>query len=200
MHLLRFLDIFPLQLSRLAPILSLREESMAQELRIITTGGTFDKQYDAISGDLTFRESQLPRILGQARCTLTVHLEGPLAVDSLYMTEEQRREIANSCLHSPEDRIVVIHGTDTMCNTATTIANTLGAEHTKTIVLTGAMIPYSLEGSDAVFNLGCAITAVQLLQPGVYLTMSGRIFSWDNCRKNKEKGIFEPIDPSQKAY
>jgi len=166
---------------------------MAQELRIITTGGTFDKQYDAISGELTFRESQLPRILGQSRCTLTVHLEGPLAVDSLYMTEEQRVEVAQTCQHSAEDKIIIVHGTDTMCNTAKVIAQTLGEENTKTVVLTGAMIPYSLEGSDAVFNLGCAISAVQLLPPGVYLTMSGRIFSWDNCRKNKEKGIFETL-------
>ena len=84
---------------------------MAQDLRIITTGGTFDKQYDAIKGELTFRESQLPRILGQARCTLTVHLEGPLAIDSLYMTDEQRLEIAQACVHSAENRIIVIHGT-----------------------------------------------------------------------------------------
>lgn len=166
---------------------------MAQDLRIITTGGTFDKQYDAVKGELTFRESQLPRILGQSRCTLTVHLEGPLAVDSLYMTEEQRIEIANACMYSAEDKIVVVHGTDTMVNTAKVIAEVLGGEIQKTIVLTGAMIPFSLESSDAVFNLGCAITAVQLLEPGVYLTMSGRVFKWDNCKKNKEKGIFETL-------
>ncbi len=109
---------------------------MAQDLRIITTGGTFDKQYDAIKGELTFRESQLPRILLQARCTLTVHLEGPLAVDSLYMTEQQREEIAQACVHSAEDRIVIIHGTDTMCATARVIAK---SHIDKTIVLTGAM-------------------------------------------------------------
>jgi L-asparaginase len=166
---------------------------MAQDLRIITTGGTFDKQYDAISGELTFRESQLPRILGQSRCTLTVHLEGPLAVDSLFMTEEQRSEIANTCIHSAEDKIIIVHGTDTICNTAKVVAQTLGPEIKKTVVLTGAMIPYSLEGSDAVFNLGCAVSAVQILPPGVYITMSGRIFNWDNCRKNKEKGVFEAI-------
>ena len=170
---------------------------MAQDVRIITTGGTFDKQYDAISGELTFRESQLPRILAQARCTLGVHLEGPLAVDSLYMTEEQRLEVAHACLHSAEDRIIIIHGTDTMVNTAAVIARTLPEDHTKTVVLTGAMIPNSLEGSDAIFNLGCAVSAVQLLPPGVFLTMSGRIFCWDNCRKNKEKGIFESIAPQR---
>ena len=166
---------------------------MAQDLRIITTGGTFDKQYDAVKGELTFRESQLPRILQQARCTLTVHLEGPLAVDSLYMTEEQRQEVAYACLHSVEDKIVIIHGTDTMCNTAKVIANSLPEGDHHTIVLTGAMIPYSLESSDAVFNLGCAITAMQLLPPGVYIAMSGKVFPWDNCKKNKEKGVFEPL-------
>ncbi len=163
---------------------------MAQDLRIITTGGTFDKQYDAIKGELTLRESQLPRILLQARCTLTVHLEGPLAVDSLYMTDQQRQEIAQACVHSAEDRIVIIHGTDTMCATARVIAK---SNIDKTIVLTGAMTPYSLEGSDAVFNLGSAISAVQLLEPGVYITMSGRILLWDNCQKDSNKGIFVPI-------
>ncbi|HRV24491.1 MAG TPA: asparaginase domain-containing protein [Sphaerochaeta sp.] len=163
---------------------------MAQDLRIITTGGTFDKQYDAIKGELTLRESQLPRILLQARCTLTVHLEGPLAVDSLYMTEQQREEIAQACVHSVEDRIIIIHGTDTMCATARVIAK---SNIDKTIVLTGAMTPYSLEGSDAVFNLGSAISAVQLLEPGVYITMSGRILPWDNCQKDSNKGIFVPI-------
>ena len=163
---------------------------MARDVRIITTGGTFDKQYDAIKGELTFRESQLPRILLQARCTLTVHLEGPLAVDSLYMTEQQREEIAQACVHSAEDRIVIIHGTDTMCATARVIAK---SNTDKTIVLTGAMTPYSLEGSDAVFNLGSAISAVQLLEPGVYITMSGQILPWDNCKKDSNKGIFVPI-------
>lgn len=167
---------------------------MAQDLRIITTGGTFDKQYDAISGELTFRESQLPRLLQQSRCTLTVHLEGPLAVDSLYMTEEQRMEVAHSCLHSSEEKVVIVHGTDTMCNTAKVVADTLGKNNRHTVVFTGAMIPFSLESSDAVFNLGCAITAVQVLPPGVYLTMSGKIFTWDNCKKNKEKGIFETLE------
>ncbi len=166
---------------------------MAQDLRIITTGGTFDKQYDALSGELTFRESQLPRILNQSRCSLTVHLEGPLAVDSLFMTEDQRQEIAQTCVHSAEDTIIIVHGTDTMVQTAQVIAKALGEGNTKTVILTGAMIPYSLEGSDAVFNLGCAITAAQLLPVGVYITMSGKIFSWDNCRKNKERGIFETL-------
>jgi L-asparaginase len=166
---------------------------MSRDLRIITTGGTFDKQYDAIKGELTFRESQLPRILQQARCTLAVQLEGPLAVDSLYMTEEMRQEIATMCYASIEDRVIVVHGTDTMCKTAAVTATKRPENDSHVIVFTGAMIPYSLEDSDAVFNLGCAVGAVQQLPPGVYVCMSGRIFGWDNCVKNREKGIFEPL-------
>jgi L-asparaginase len=109
------------------------------------------------------------------------------------MTDRQREEIAQTCLHSAEKKIVVIHGTDTMCRTASVIAEALEEDASKTVVLTGAMIPYSLENSDAVFNLGCALTAVQLLPPGVYITMSGRVFPHDNCRKNKDKGVFEPL-------
>jgi len=164
---------------------------MAQDIRIITTGGTFDKQYDAIKGELTFRESQLPKILTQSRCTLSVTLEGPLAVDSLFMTEEQRAEIANAVKTSAEKRVIVVHGTDTMVKTATLTAETLGRQDDHVVVFTGAMIPYSLEFSDAVFNLGCAVTAVQVMNPGVYIAMSGRLFPWDHVEKNRAKGVFE---------
>jgi len=166
---------------------------MAQDIRIITTGGTFDKQYDAIKGELTFRESQLPKILLQSRCTLSVTLEGPLAVDSLYMSEQQRKEIADAVKTSAESRVIVVHGTDTMVKTATVTASVLGPEDRHVVVFTGAMIPYSLEFSDAVFNLGCAITAAQLLTPGVYVAMSGKIFPYDHVVKNKAKGVFEPV-------
>lgn len=162
-------------------------------MRIITTGGTFDKQYDAITGELTFRSSQLPRLLLEARCTLETHLVGPVAVDSLVMTEEQRNEIARECSQSPENMVVVIHGTDTMIATATIVARTLGPGDQHVVVFTGAMIPYSLEGSDAAFNLGSAMTAAQVLTPGVYICMSGRVFTWDDCVKNKTKGIFETL-------
>lgn len=162
-------------------------------MRIITTGGTFDKQYDAISGELTFRSSQLPRLLLETRCTLDIKLVGPLAVDSLVMTEGQRHEIARECTQSQEDMVVVIHGTDTMTATAAITARTLGPGDSHVVVFTGAMIPYSLEGSDAAYNLGCAMTAAQILAPGIYICMSGRIFTWDNCVKNKAKGIFETI-------
>ena len=161
-------------------------------IRIITTGGTFDKLYDAIEGELTFRESQLPRVLQQSRTSLEITLETVLAVDSLNMTEAQRVLIAKHCSASTEDKVVVIHGTDTMVASANVIAQDPAIEG-KTVVLTGAMIPYSLENSDAEFNLGFAIAAVQLLHPGVYIAMGGRVFDYDNVRKNREKGVFEAL-------
>ena len=166
---------------------------MSGAIRIITTGGTFDKLYDEIRGELTFKDSHLPRILEQSRCTIKMTVENCLAIDSLYMNEEHRLKVAASCQASPEDKIVVIHGTDTMVQTAKVIAEKLGKTTNKTIVLTGAMVPYALESSDSVFNLGCAIAAVQLKQPGVYICMCGRIFDYDNVRKNREKGIFESL-------
>ena len=166
---------------------------MNNAIRIITTGGTFDKLYDEIRGELTFKDSHLPRILEQSRCTLKMNVENCLAIDSLYMNEEHRLKVAASCQYSEEKHIVIIHGTDTMVETAHVIAEKLGKDTDKTIVLTGAMVPYALESSDSVFNLGCAITAVQLKKPGVYICMCGRIFDYDNVRKNREKGIFEPL-------
>ncbi|HIV99113.1 MAG TPA: asparaginase [Candidatus Ornithospirochaeta avicola] len=161
------------------------------DLRIITTGGTFDKLYDAIKGDLTFRESQLPRILINSRLGIECRLEGPLAKDSLYMSDEDRKNILRYVEASVEKRIVVIHGTDTMCETAKVVA--AGDIKDKTVVFTGAMIPYSLENSDAEFNLGFAVSSALLLKSGVYIAMNGRIFDYDNVRKNREKGIFEEI-------
>lgn len=163
---------------------------MSKQLRIITTGGTFDKLYDPIKGELVFRDSQLPRILEQSRCTLDVEVEGPLAIDSLYMNEDQRMKVAELCLRSPENRVVVVHGTDTMVETANVVLSRKAPDDEHVIVFTGAMVPYSLERSDAVFNLGCAESAVQLLPPGVYICMSGRIFRADKVRKDRENGIF----------
>ena len=162
-------------------------------IRIITTGGTFDKHYDAVKGELTFRESHLPRILNQSRVTLPIHLDALFAVDSLVMTEEQRELVADNAISSIEELVVIIHGTDTMVKTAKLLETKLPENDKHVYVFTGAMIPYALEDSDAVFNLGCAITAVRLLSPGVYVTMGGRIYKADAVRKNKEKGIFEAI-------
>lgn len=160
-------------------------------IRIITTGGTFDKQYDAVKGELIFRESQLPRILNQSRVTLPVHLDSLLAVDSLVMTEDERRMVAMNALASVERMVVIVHGTDTMVKTAELLESMLGKDDGHIFVFTGAMIPYSLENSDAVFNLGCALSFVQTATPGVYITMGGRLYPASNVRKNREKGIFE---------
>lgn len=164
---------------------------ISDRIRIITTGGTFDKLYDAVKGELTFRESQLPRILQQARVTLPVHLDALFAVDSLQMTESQRQDIVDDALSCVEKRVIIVHGTDTMVKTARLLESSLKDDDEHVFVFTGAMIPYSLENSDAIFNLGTALSAVQLLDKGVYVAMGGRIFPASNVRKNKDRGIFE---------
>ncbi len=160
------------------------------KIRIIITGGTFDKHYDELAGALTFKDSHLQEILTYSRCTLPVELEINQLKDSLDMGEDDRLRIVDSCRECPEDRIIIIHGTDTMTLTAELLAREIPG---KTIVLTGAMIPYSISKSDALFNFGSAFTAVQMTSPGVYIAMNGRLFSAGKVRKNKEKGIFEEI-------
>lgn len=157
-------------------------------IRVIVTGGTFDKYYDEIKGELTFRESHLPEILKRARVTLPVAIELNQLIDSLQMQDENRASVLEACRNAVESRIVITHGTDTM----TTTAALLGAARLgKTIVLTGAMVPYRVENSDALFNFGTAFAAVQLLPPGVYIAMNGRVFAQDGVRKNRELGLFE---------
>ena len=162
-------------------------------VRIITTGGTFDKLYDAVKGELVFSESQLPRILAQSRVTLPIHLDNLLAVDSLVMTEEERRNIVSNAMLSHEKMVIIIHGTDTMVKTADLLKESLPPDDGHVFVFTGAMIPYALENSDAVFNLGFALASVQLLSPGVYIVMGGQVFMAGGVRKNREKGVFEAI-------
>jgi L-asparaginase len=157
-------------------------------IRIIITGGTFDKHYDEIRGNLTFKDSHLPEILAFVRCTVPIELELNQLIDSLDMQASSRQQVLESCRRAPEDRIVITHGTDTMVETAEVLGK---AGLAKTIVMTGAMVPYIFTNSDAVFNLGSAITAVQVLPPGVWITMSGRVFAWDRVRKNRDRGIFE---------
>ena len=159
-------------------------------IRIIITGGTFDKYYDEISGELTFKNSHLPEILKRARVTLPIELELNQLTDSLYMTDEHRQRILHSCQTAVETQIVIIHGTDTMVETARLIG---AAGLDKTIVLTGAMVPYAVMGSDSLFNLGLSVAAVQLLPSGVYIAMNGRTFPWDNVRKKREMGVFVPL-------
>lgn len=156
-------------------------------LRIIATGGTFDKHYDEIAGKLGFSESHMPEVLKRARLTLPVHLEVRPLIDSLEMDDQDRQEILESCQNSPEKAIVIIHGTDTMRETA----EVLGAANLqKTVVFTGAMIPYEIANSDALFNLGFACGVAQVLTPGVYVAMNGQVFLWDNVQKNRTAGVF----------
>jgi L-asparaginase len=161
-------------------------------IRIIITGGTFDKHYDEIKGSLTFKETHLPEILRFVRCTTPIEVELNQLIDSLDMQTANRLRVLESCRRAPEDRVVITHGTDTMVETAAVLG---AADLGKTIVLTGAMVPYIFNNSDAVFNLGCAVTAVQLEPPGVYIAMNGRLFAWDNVRKNRDMAVFEELHP-----
>jgi len=163
------------------------------KIRIIITGGTFDKIYDEIHGSLTFRDTHLPEILKFVRCTVPLELELNQLIDSLDMRTANRLQVLESCRRAPEERIVITHGTDTMIETAAVLGD---AALAKTIVMTGAMVPYIFNNSDAVFNLGCAITAVQILPVGVWVTMNGRVFPGNGVRKNREQGVFETTSGS----
>ena len=160
-------------------------------VRLIITGGTFDKRYDEIKGALTLDQTHLPEILDLVRCELDIKLEINQLIDSLYMEEAGRQAVLKSCKDTLEDQIVITHGTDTMDKTAAVLGQ---AGLNKTIVLTGAMRPYSVGKSDATFNLGSALIATQTLPAGVYIAMNGKIFTWDNVKKNRELGIFESLD------
>ncbi len=157
-------------------------------VRIIATGGTFDKQYNPIDGTLGFEKSQVPQMLEQGRVHTPFVFEALPLLDSLDMTDTDRERVLHACQQAPEDRILIIHGTDTMQETALVLAL---ASLEKTIVLTGAMIPYAVSGSDAFFNLGYAFGAVPLLEPDVYIAMNGRLFRWDDVRKDRARGVFE---------
>ncbi len=163
-------------------------DSVTTATRIIVTGGTFDKRYDAIKGELTFKETHLPAILEQARVTIPVAIEINQLIDSLHMTDTHRESVLAACRAAPEPSIVVIHGTDTMAQTAQVVGRAgLG----KTVVFTGAMIPYSVQGSDALFNLGFAVGIARTLPPDAYIAMNARVFPWDNVRKDTSGGVFE---------
>ena len=161
-------------------------------LRIIATGGTFDKHYDEIAGQLGFASSHLPAVIARARLTVPATLEELPLLDSLDMQDIDRRRVLASCDRSEENAIVIIHGTDTMQDTARVLG---AAQLAKTIVLTGAMIPYAIQGSDAQFNFGFACGVAQVLTHGVYVAMNGRVFPWDQVQKNRVAGVFEPIEP-----
>jgi L-asparaginase len=162
-------------------------------IRIFVTGGTFDKQYDEVKGALSFGDTHLPEMLRLGRSRVDVSVRTLMMIDSLEMTDADRALIVDQCRQAAEPQIVVTHGTDTMVDTARALAIAQPALESKTIVLTGAMVPYAFGSSDGLFNLGSALSFVQLLRPGVYLAMNGRYFAWDRVRKNKQTGVFEAL-------
>ena len=159
-------------------------------VRIFITGGTFDKEYNEITGQLYFKDTHMHDLLELGRNKVPIEIRTLMMVDSLEMTDEDRELIAHQCNHSEEERIVITHGTDTMSETAQYLAERV---KNKTIVLTGAMIPIKFGSSDGLFNLGSALAFAQTLPVGVYVAMNGRYFNWDNVRKNKQTGMFEEV-------
>ena len=159
-------------------------------IRILITGGTFDKDYNELTGELYFKDTNLPEMLRLGRSRVEVTIRTVMMIDSLEMTEADRALIVQNCLQSAEDRIVITHGTDTMVETAAAVAQ---AVQNKVVVLTGAMIPYAFGSSDGLFNLGSALSFAQALAPGVYIAMNGKCFAWNRARKNRERGEFEEI-------
>lgn len=161
-------------------------------IQLFVTGGTFDKEYNYISGSLFFKDTHLPAMFERGRCTLEVDIKTLMMIDSIDMREEDREIIAHNCRRSPHQRILLTHGTDRIVETAHYLAK-VGMED-KTVVLTGAMVPYAFgTSSDGFFNLGSALAFVQTLPTGIYVVMNGRYFRWDKVRKNTKTGFFEEL-------
>ena len=159
-------------------------------IAVFVTGGTFDKEYNEITGELYFKDTHIREILDLGRSLVEVEIKKLMLVDSLNMTEKDRAKIVQQCIDTKSKHILITHGTDTMDNTAKVLAR---ASLKKTIVLTGAMIPYKFGSSDGLFNLGSALAFVQTLKFGVYIAMNGCCFEWDKVKKNKKLGKFEKI-------
>jgi len=160
-------------------------------IKIFITGGTFDKEYNELDGKLFFKYTHLPEMLKLGRSRLKIDIVTLMMIDSLDMTDADRIIILENCKKTKEDKILITHGTDTMVKTARVLGNSL---KDKTIVLTGAMIPYKFGSSDGLFNLGSSLGFVQTLPHGTYISMNGKFFNWDNVRKNKHTGIFDEIN------
>ncbi len=159
-------------------------------VRIFITGGTFDKEYNELTGQLYFKDSHLPEMLELGRCRVAVDFRTLMMIDSLEMTDMDRELIARHCMDAEENQIIITHGTDTMADTAIILEKNVNG---KTVVITGAMVPYKFGSSDGLFNLGSAMAFVQTLNPGVYVVMNGRCFHAANVRKNKQTGEFEEL-------
>ena len=162
-------------------------------IRVLVTGGTFDKEYNELNGQLFFRNTHVPEMLRLGRCHVDVFVQKLMMIDSLEMALNERARIVDECRAADEHQIVITHGTDTMLDTAKVLAVAFPRGGQKTVVLTGAMVPYAFGSSDGLFNLGSAISFVQVLPPGVYIAMNGRSFNWDGVRKNRETGVFEAL-------
>jgi L-asparaginase len=163
-----------------------------EPVRVLVTGGTFDKEYNELNGSLFFKDTHLPEMLRLGRSRVDLAVDTLMMIDSLEMTAADRASIVGRCRDASETRILITHGTDTMVETAAALAAAMSGSG-KTIVLTGAMIPYAFGSSDGLFNLGSALSFVQVLPPGVYLAMNGRCFEWDRVRKNRLTGSFEDL-------
>jgi L-asparaginase len=161
-------------------------------VKLLITGGTIDKVYNQSSGGVEFTESHFPEMMKRARIEVEINSEVLMLIDSLDMSDTDRQLILKRCIECDEDHILITHGTDTMCETARLLGEKVD---NKTIVLFGAMIPYTVGKSDALFNLGCAFSSVQLLAPGVYVAMNGRVLPWSDVQKNRDLGVFQPLSP-----
>ncbi len=162
-------------------------------IQVFITGGTFDKEYNFITGKLYFKDTHLKEMFELGRCSLDIDIKTLMMVDSLEMMEEDRKIILHNCRKTKSDKILITHGTDRMVHTAKELAE--AKIEGKTIVLTGAMVPYAFgTSSDGFFNLGSALAFAQTLPPGIYVVMNGRAFNWDNVRKNRQTGNFESLD------
>ena len=159
-------------------------------IRIFVTGGTFDKEYNELTGELFFQATHVNDMLRLGRCRLPVKVETLMMIDSLQMTDGDRQKILERCAAAAESRIVITHGTDTIAETAAVLGRKISG---KTIVLTGAMVPYKFGSSDGMFNLGTALAFAQTLPAGVYVAMNGQYFPWNSVRKNRKLGVFERV-------
>ena len=160
-------------------------------IKIFATGGTFDKEFNEINGELYFKETNLYQLLQLGRSQIDVKIETLMMIDSLLMSDKDRQYILDKCLKEKTSKIIITHGTDTMVETAQFIAKHI---KDKVVILTGAMIPIKFGSSDGLFNLGSALSFAQVLESGVYITMNGQYFKSHNVRKNKKLGVFEKID------
>lgn len=165
-------------------------EDMSVSIRIFVTGGTFDKEYNELTGQLYFKDTHLHEMLSLGRCRVDVEVRTLMMVDSLEMTDDDRQMILTQVRRATEERILITHGTDTLEVTARVLGEAITD---KTVVLTGAMIPYKFGSSDGLFNLGSAMAFVQSLPHGVYVAMNGRCFHWSKVRKDRRRGEFEEI-------